>query len=335
MADVDVGTGPVGTGPAGSELYEILVNDTPVRLTLEQLKTEAQKARGVMPTIQSERDKLKSEFEELSGKNQIMSDFLSNLEKVVLGQDGASEALDKMCEAMQVSKKDLLKRISTSAGVRLREERAARRTVEDEDVNLDEDEDTGLEAEETVSHGRMDSSTAHRPRLTLDDLASIDPDLVKDLAYARNRRLTDIREGVHKDLDSVFDSDEFLHKIVTGEDAKKVKVVKDLGRQVLRRRVNLEKAEAGPRLYREVAVEVRQLLEDLGIQAGGEPKKRVGLEALGLAGTDLQFSPDELYQEQAPDRVSPVSGKYKESLFKRIAHKVVQAGGLKRFDEEE
>jgi hypothetical protein len=153
--------------------------------------------------------------------------------------------------------------------------------------------------------------------------------LAKDLAYARRQRLGNTRDVTHKDLFAAFEQNPKLAKMLTGN-AKSAEVVKKLGRLALQRRVVLDKDEAGPRLFREVAEEVLETLEDLGIRPGENATPRKGLEALGLGDVSSPLSEEQLYQEQPPARVSVSSGNYRSNLAGRLLRRIVKAGGLRR-----
>lgn len=323
-AEDNVGTAGVQGNEGGAqELEELLVDGQAVKVTRDQLKADAQKARSVLPQLQSEHDKLKNEHEELTERTRILSSFVEDFENVLKGGEGGKRALQRMSQATGVSPRELVKQIAGSAGLTPKRTSEQPRTKEEED-------DGGEDLFESEPERRATSpSTAHQP-VKMED---IDPELAKDLAYARRLRLGRFKDDLHGELRAAFEHDDKLSKILKGSE-KQAGTVLSLGQKALQRRVFAEKAEPGPRLYREIAAEVAELLDNLGIQAedGKEPRKE--LRAYGIGETGYDFSEDDLHQEQPPKRVPITSGNYRKNFAERLLHRIIKAGGLAPPEQE-
>lgn len=304
---------PEENGNDEAQSVEITVDGKVEKLTLDQLKNDAQRWRSQGPKLQSERDKLSDELAQTKEEMKGLEEFADDFGKVLEGGDEGMAALKKMAGSIGWSEEQL-------------ENALKGEEVEEEEYSDEEDEE--------APPSRTPQRTPKRVRETSSavDASRLDPELRKDLEYARMMRLKELRQNLFGELDGVLQQDGYLSKLMTGDDGK-ANLISRLAQQALQRRVALERQAPGPQTFKAVAREVRDTLEGMGIQAAKDEPK--GAKAFGIGEAEFASLKDEdLYRERPPEREPVTSGDYAGSVFKRLAHKIVKAGGLAKETEE-
>jgi len=311
----DQETGGTPETPEGDsteqQLVEILKDGEVEKLTLDQVKADAQRWRSQGPKIQSKLDKLQSEYEALKEQSAGAMEFVGDFEKVLIGGPEGREALGKIAGALGWTEAQL--------------EEAIKGEIVDDASEGGDDVEEEYAATRTVKK----STTSPPTRLSWDNL---DPEIAKLLKSLQQDRYRQIQRDVFEELGGYLENEKYLGKLMAGDD-RKAGLIRRLGQQALQRRVAMERQAPGPTTFKEVAQEVRDYLEGFGIQeAKDEPKSA---SAFGLGEAEFASLGEELHQEQPPKRVPVTSGDYRGHILKRLAHKIVKAGGLTVEDVEE
>ena len=300
------------------ETVEITVDGEVQKVTLEQLKADAQKFRSVHPKLQSEYDKLKGALDELKTDYQTSEEFIKDFRTVVGKENGdVNKAVTKIAGSLGMSKDEFTEFLAKQAGAAPLKSKGKGKSrkytpPDDDDDEDDDDEEYNLSGKKPT-------------RVGYDQL---DPEIRRELEELKSRRLREAREFAYGQLDSAFDNNEKLRNLMK-ESPKVEKTLKGLARQALQRRVAYEGAKPGPRLYADVVDEVISVVDSLGIPKPGEDGP--DWHALGL-GPVAETLGEELHQERPPQRESVVSGDYGKNFKSRLAHLIRKAGGLKPAD---
>jgi hypothetical protein len=180
-------------GSAGStgtaEKIEIEVNGQVIRLTQEELIAEAQKARGVLPKLQSEHDQLKNRVEEMEQESKLAQKFISAFDKVIEGGEGAEQAISLIANAAGMKPRELAVKFGGRPLPDQRKPKRRRDYDEDEDFD-DEDDDSddyGFKKDKPVN-----DSGVNKPF----DINALPPEIRKTLEWAEKERLQG-RQGQH------------------------------------------------------------------------------------------------------------------------------------------
>ena len=300
---------------AGEDFLDLVVDGRAERLTKKQVIEDAQRARGVLPKMQSERDDLKRRVTEMEEESKAADAFIGDFRAILEGGDKGRAAFSRMSAALGLDSKSMIQKIASASGVPQEAVRQGLSSASSRGRAATESDDELLDD--------RDEPASPRRRITLDDL---DEDLAREVKAARSRRLGDLRGSLHSELEATFASTPELVKLMANP--KVAKVVKDLGQKALKRRVNVEGEEVGPRLYRAIADEVRLTLDDLGIHPSDNKKPVYDAElasAFGLNVGNGAMSGDELHRDTPPERVPLSSGEYRRSFGMRLLHRLSRA----------
>jgi hypothetical protein len=279
------------------------------RFTTEQVKALAQKGQYVLPKTQAELDRLKAELEETRSTAKNGESFVKDFSRLVAGdEEEQSAALSRIARSLNMTENEF-KHALTGFGSK---------DVTGEDIDQDE-----------APRGKRRAADDEPRRFSRED---IDPEVLKDLDFAKQVRLERLRNTVLGQLDATFDSDPEIKKILSGSNTRAAKFVKQYGQQALERRVAAKGDLPGPQTFREVVNDVHEMLESLGTR--GEESKEPSLAAMGL-GRVADSLGEVLHQSQPPKRVSVREGEsYRNNFRDRMLHLLKSKGGVKKIDEE-
>ena len=299
---------------ADERTYKIKTSEGIQELTEDQMIALAQKAKEVLPKLQSDLDKLRREHDLNKSESEAAFSFIRDFKSVLDGDENAKEAASRLGEIVGWDEDDIGEILNAGKGGDREEEEeepAPRRA--NRKRNLEESLD---EEEEPRQVNRT-------PRKL--SIADLDPDLQRDIQTLRQKRIGETREYMFSQIKGALANDSEIGKLMKNE--KLAQVVNKLGTETLRRRVGLDGQEFGPRVLQEVLEEVKDFVKAAGIQSPEDKPK--SLAALGL-GPAAESISDILHREQPPQRAKVTDGddKYRKSLFERMAHHITRKGGL-------
>lgn len=311
-----------------------LKGDNEVRtVTKAQLLGLAQKGAFVLPKLQSTLDSLRAEMEKMQDDYKLKTQFIEDVRAIVRGDERAREAVERIGSIVGFTDDDVEDILGGSDERSRRAPRPPRGRSDDEDDDVDLDLEEELEEIEQYSRRPLrdplvdGGRDGRRGPIRISDL---DKDLQQLLRQVQQRSIAELRESMFQDLMRELDSDKELASIL---DEKSAGVVRRIAQEKLRLRAGLDGDDYGPRLLKEIVDDVKTTLKALGIQNSSDKPK--DLRALGIgraANTDeLQAM---LASGKPPPRVPVDAPDYKDYMWKRLVHRIGEAGGIADEGEE-
>lgn len=283
--------------------FELKVDGEVKKVDEKTLLDLAQKGLAVLPKVQSEKDRLATEFEELKEKSAYATELADDL-KAAIGDDdeAAKAALEKIGEAMGWSAKEVEYVLSGNKSA-------------DED---DSEEDADPPKKNTVERPRQ----TEKRTVGLEDL---DPKIRRRFEQLEKQELEAIRDQAYNLLGSTLADDSELGKFKKAEPAVYAGIER-FAKGELQRRVVAEGASLGPKLVDAIVRDTREFVKSLGISAE-KPITTKSLAAMGLGPIAHQLG-DTLQRNEAPKAAKVTDRDYNKNFAQRLAMSIAKAGGL-------
>jgi hypothetical protein len=321
--------------PNKGEMLTLVVNGREVRMTQEQVLAEAQKSLGVLPNLQSERDRLDRELKETKAQSEGAFAFIEDF-RTAMGDDpqASRAAMYRIGQAFGHSEDEVDDAISpvrraspTEDGER--EERPRKRRHGEEDDENEGEEDSRLrrrlrdEDEEGADtyRSREGGNFGRAPTINV-GMKHLDPEVRREIEYLRSQRLRSLSDMMYQQVDQALAADPDIGQIIKGS-PRAAQALKKVGREALRTRVVVEEREFGPQVLSEVVANVKALVQDTDIRAPQQSGPPERAKALGL-GPAVEIFGDKLYDaEKPPERATLVDEGYSKNFMGRVAHRLL------------